>query len=228
MADYREACDNRVYLLTSKIIYLFITNICFLFTVSPVVIYFFLAGESLSIPILTFLGILVGPALSTMFSVTGRVMNDKQDSAIKDYFHFYKLNFAQGLFVAATINLVLMISCMDIAYFRSIDMDIIAYMFIVLAIFTGTIGLYIYPILSKINAKTYDLFKISIKLVFKKMYITLTNVSVIIIGIAIVNFTNIALIATLFGASAVCYFILRMENNILKEVEVLLKEKYSN
>lgn len=228
MADYREACDNRIYLLTSKIIYLFITNICFLFTISPVVIYFLLAGESLSIPVLTFLGILIGPALSTMFSVTGRVMNDKQDSAVKDYFHFYKLNFAQGLFVAAIINLILLISSIDIIHFKSINMDIVAYMFIALAIFTGAIGLYIYPILAKINAKTYDLFKISIKLVFKKMYITLTNVSVIIIGIAVVNFTNIALIAALFGASAVCYFILKMENNILKEVEVLLKEKYSN
>lgn len=54
MADYRDACDNGVYLLTSKIIYLFITNICFLITISPVILYFFSSGKNLSIPILTF------------------------------------------------------------------------------------------------------------------------------------------------------------------------------
>ena len=59
MADYREACDNRIYLLTSKVIYLFITNIWFLVSISPFIFYFFIAGENLSIPILTFSGILL-------------------------------------------------------------------------------------------------------------------------------------------------------------------------
>lgn len=228
MANCREACDNRVYLLTSKVMYLFITNIWFLLTISPFIIYFFISGENLSIPILTFLGILVGPALSTMFSVTGRVINDKQNGATRDYFHFYKMNFAQGIFIAAIINIVLMISYIDIGYFFSIKMKIVSYIFIALVIFMGAISLYIYPILARINAKTIDLFIISIKLVFKKFYITLTNISLIIIGVAIVNFTSISLIATLFGASAVCYLILRMEENILSDVEVALKEKYLN
>ena len=79
MADYRDACDNGIYLLTSKIIYLFITNICFLITISPVILYFFSSGKNLSIPILTFVGTgfglliadSIGPVLSTMFSVVG-------------------------------------------------------------------------------------------------------------------------------------------------------------
>lgn len=71
MADYRDACDNGIYLLISKIIYLFITNICFLITISPVILYFFSSGKNLSIPILTFVGILIGAVLSTMFSVVG-------------------------------------------------------------------------------------------------------------------------------------------------------------
>ena len=91
MADYRDACDNGIYLLISKIIYLFITNICFLITISPVILYFFSSDKNLSIPILTFVGILIGPALSTMFSVTGKLLIDKQENAIKDYFHFYKV-----------------------------------------------------------------------------------------------------------------------------------------
>lgn len=226
MADYREACDNRIYLLTSKIIYLFITNVWFLITISPLILYFFISGENISIPVLTFLGILIGPALSTMFSVTGKLMNDKQDTATKDYFHFYKINFAQSIFVAAIINVILMICYVDIGYFFSTNMKIVSYLFIALAIFMGVLSLYIYPILGRINAKTNDLFKISIKLILKKFYITLTNISVIIIGIAIVNFTNISLVAVLFGGSAICYFVLRMERDMLSEAEVTLQEKY--
>ena len=223
-----EACDNRIYLLTSKIMYLLITNICFLVTISPLILYFFISKENLSIPILTFLGILIGPALSTMLSVTGQLMNDKQEGAIRDYFHFYKLNFAQGIFVAAILNVVLMIIYVDIQYFFSINIPIISYICTALVIFIAAINLYIYPLLSRINAKTVDLFILSIQLVFKKFYITLTNISLIIIGITVVNFTSISLIAILFGASAICYLVLKMEGTILIEAEALLKEKYSN
>ena len=49
------------------------------------------SGKNLSIPILTFVGIIIGQVLSTMFSVTGKLLIDKQENAIKDYFHFYKV-----------------------------------------------------------------------------------------------------------------------------------------
>lgn len=63
---------------------------------------------------------------------------------------------------------------------------------------------------------------------FKKFYLTLTMLALIIIGVAIVNFTGIALIATLFGTSAICYMILNLEGPLLEEMELFLKEKYSN
>lgn len=228
MADYRDACDNKIYLLTSKIIYIFIINVCFLVSILPIILYFFISEETLSIPILTFLGILIGPALSTMFSVMGKLINNKQDIATKDFFHFYKINFVQSIFVATIINIVLMICYVDIGYFFSTNMKIISYLFIALAIFVGALSLYIYPILGKINAKTIDLFRISIGLILKKIHITLTNISVIIIGIAIVKVTSLSLIAFLFGGSVMCYFILKIEKDILDEAEETLKKKYLN
>lgn len=63
---------------------------------------------------------------------------------------------------------------------------------------------------------------------FKKFYLTLTMLALIIIGVAIVNFTGIALIATLFGTSAIYYMILKLEGPLLEEMELFLKEKYSN
>lgn len=226
MRESKDASDNRIYLITSKIMYLFMVNIWFLISISPIIIYFFGAGENLSVYILSFLGILIGPALSTMFSVMGRFMRDENTSALKDYIYFYKMNILQGLFIATVINAIVMISYLDIGYFLAKDIDILVYFFIFILIMALSLSVYVYPIIGRINAKSIDVFKIAIKLIFKKFYVTLTIISVLIIGGAIVNFIGISLIALLFGASAVCYVILYLEKNILVEAEKFLREKY--
>lgn len=103
-----------------------------------------------------------------------------------------------------------------------------AYACLIAAIIITAISFHVYPILARINAKTIDLLKLSMTYTFKKFYLTLTMLALIIIGVAIVNFTGIALIATLFGTSAICYMILNLEGPLLEEMELFLKEKYSN
>ena len=103
-----------------------------------------------------------------------------------------------------------------------------AYACLIAAIIITAISFHVYPILARINAKTIDLLKLSMTYTFKKFYLTLTMLALIIIGVAIVNFTGIALIATLFGTSAICYMILKLEGPLLEEMELFSKEKYSN
>lgn len=226
MSSNKEGSGSRIYLVTRDIMYLLATNIWFMVTILPLIIYFFKAGEGITIPMISFLGILIGPALTTMFSVLGRFMRKDHTSAIRDYFYFYKINFPQGIFVAAVMNIALMIAYTDIGYFFSKGMNVLAYLCILIIILIGSICLYIYPILSRVNIKILDLFKISILLVFKKLYITLTNISLLIIGFALIKLTSLSLFAILFGASAICYMILTMESGILLQVEKFITEKY--
>lgn len=220
--------SNRVYYETKRLMYILMINIYFLISISPFIIYFLVSGTSLSIYILSFLGIIIGPALATLFSVLGRLMRSDETQARKDFLYFYKLNFLQGIFAGAIISIILLMSYLDIQHFFGSGLNIISYIFIGISVFTLVISLYVFPIIARINAKTLDVFKIAIEKTFKKFYLTITIISIIIIFLFIVKLLKIALIAVLFGPIALAYLILILEKNTLIDAENYLKEKYSS
>ena len=228
MSNNSNLKSNRVYYETKRLMYILMINLYFLISISPFIIYFLLSGTNLSIYILSFLGIILGPAIATLFSVLGRLIRGEETEARKDFLYFYKLNFLQGIFAGAIISLILLMSYLDIEYFFKIGSNIISYIFIGIAVFTLAISLYVFPIIARINAKTLDVFKLAIIKTFKKVYLTITIISIIVIFLFIVKFLKIALIAVLFGPIALAYLILILEKNTLIDAENYLKEKYES
>lgn len=228
MSNNSNLKSNRVYYETKRLMYILMINLYFLISISPFIIYFLLSGTNLSIYILSFLGIILGPAIATLFSVLGRLIRGEETEARKDFLYFYKLNFLQGIFAGAIISLILLMSYLDIEYFFKIDSNIISYIFIGIAVFTLAISLYVFPIIARINAKTLDVFKLAIIKTFKKVYLTITIISIIVIFLFIVKFLKIALVAVLFGPIALAYLILILEKNTLIDAENYLKEKYES
>lgn len=228
MSNNSNLKSNRVYYETKRLMYILMINLYFLISISPFIIYFLLSGTSLSIYILSFLGIILGPAIATLFSVLGRLIRGEETEARKDFLYFYKLNFLQGIFAGAIISLILLMSYLDIEYFFKIGANIISYIFIGIAVFTLAISLYVFPIIARINAKTLDVFKLAIIKTFKKVYLTITIISIIVIFLFIVKFLKIALVAVLFGPIALAYLILILEKNTLIDAENYLKEKYES
>ena len=228
MSNNSNLKSNRVYYETKRLMYILMINLYFLISISPFIIYFLLSGTSLSIYILSFLGITLGPAIATLFSVLGRLIRGEETEARKDFLYFYKLNFLQGIFAGAIISLILLMSYLDIEYFFKIGSNIISYIFIGIAVFTLAISLYVFPIIARINAKTLDVFKLAIIKTFKKVYLTITIISIIVIFLFIVKFLKIALVAVLFGPIALAYLILILEKNTLIDAENYLKEKYES
>ncbi len=228
MSNDNNLKSNSVYYLTKRYIYIFMTNIYFLIAISPFIAYFIFSGSNLSIYILSFLGILIGPALSTMFSVLGRVIKGNETDSKKDFLYFYKLNFLQGIFASTIISIILLMSYLDIEHFFKAEVNILSYIFIGIVIFTLTISLYVFPIIARISAKTKDVFRLAITLTFKKFYITLTILSITIIAFFIIKFLKISLFGVLFGPIALAYLILILEKNVLIDAENYLKEKYNS
>lgn len=228
MSNNSNLKSNRVYYETKRLMYILMINLYFLISISPFIIYFLLSGTNLSIYILSFLGIILGPAIATLFSVLGRLIRGEETEARKDFLYFYKLNFLQGIFAGAIISLILLMSYLDIEYFFKIGANIISYIFIGIAVFTLAISLYVFPIIARINAKTLDVFKLAIIKTFKKVYLTITIISIIVIFLFIVKFLKIALVAVLFGPIALAYLILILEKNTLIDAENYLKEKYES
>lgn len=228
MKDENDILNNKLYKIVNYITYFFMENILFLLVISPLLIYILNFNENSSIGMMLVVSILIGPAITTLFSVMGKFLREGEISPIKDFFHFYKLNFLQGIMIATILNLLIVISYFDMNYFKSSGNIFLQYLFFACIVISMLIGFYIYPLISRYNLRIIHAFTISLKLLFTKIYLSLSSISIIIIVLATVYKIRIALVGVLFGASIICYFIMKLENKSICDLEDIIKEKYKN
>ena len=228
MRNEQDLLNNKFYIITNYITNFFITNLWFLLLISPFTFYTFTYQGKASKSIMFILSLTIGPALTTLFSVMGKLLREKEISPTKDFFHFYKLNFFQGLLLCILINGLISIIYYDIVYFISSGKKAFLYVMLVLLLIIILFGLYAYPIISRYNIRIIYLIKLSAELLVKKIYISLTCLAVVTIVLWFIRFSKISFIGLLFGASIICYFILKIQRRTIDELEDIIKEKYPN
>jgi uncharacterized membrane protein YesL len=158
----------------------------------------------------------------------GKLVREGEISATKDFFHFYKLNFFQGMVIGIILNIIVGISYFDMGYFMAEGSSPIAYLFLTIIVFAILIQFYIYPVISRYNMKIVHAFKISLNLLIKKVYISISCLSLIIIVLAIIRVAKISLIGLLFGASIICYLIMKIEDKTISELQEEIEERYNS
>ena len=228
MKNKNDIHNNKIYIGSAYITNFFITNFWFLVMILPLILYIYKFEGNLSMPIMLLLSILMGPAVTTLFSIMGKLLREGEITPTKDFFHFYKLNFFQSLLVGVILNIAISIAYFDMDYFSSTGNQVFSFLFLALLVLVILLSMYIYPIISRYNIRIGHLFKISISLLIKKIYISISCVSMIIIVLGILRITRLSLIALLFGASIICYLIMRIEKKTIDELEEDIKEKYKN
>lgn len=228
MKDENDILNNKLYIIIQYITNFFITNLWFLVMITPLLFYLYIFEGNSSMAILLLISIVIGPALTTLFSVNGKLIREGEISPTKDFFRFYKLNFFQGLLVGIILNSSIGILYFDMNYFSSKGNTYLSFLFLFLLVAIIMLSLYIYPIISRYSMKIIHLFEVSMKLLVKKIYISLSCISMIIIALALIRVTKISLVGVLFGASIICYFIMKIEKRIIDELEEEIKEKYKN
>jgi uncharacterized membrane protein YesL len=228
MKDKNDILNNKLYIVIQYITNFFITNLWFLIMISPFLFYLYIFEGNISKSILLLISIIIGPALTTLFSISGKLIREGEISPTRDFFRFYKLNFPQGLLVGIILNISSGILYFDMNYFSSKGNTYFSCMFLFLLVMIIMLSIYIYPIISRYNIRIVHLFKISVKLLIKKIYISLSCISMIIIVLALIRIARISLIGVLFGASVICYLIMKIEKNIIDELEEEIREKYMN
>lgn len=228
MKNKNDVFNNKIYVGTTYITNFFVTNFWFLVMILPLILYMYKYNGNISIPIMLVLSILIGPAITTLFSVMGRFIREGEIAPTKNFFYFYKLNFFQSLLVGVILNIAISITYFDMDYFSSSGNQVISYFFLVLLVLVIMLSMYIYPIISRYNIRIGHLIKLSINLLIKKIYISLSCISIIIIVFGILRITRLSLIALLFGVSIICYLIMRIEKKMIDELEDDIREKYGN
>lgn len=219
--------DSIVYKITVCVTKFFVINFWFLIMVSPFLLYIYMFKGHISMSILLVLSILLGPAITTLFSISGKLINEGEISPTKDFFRLYKLNFFQGILIGIILNSFMEILYFDMEYFVSKGNIYLSILFLLLLIVVIMLSFYIYPIISRYNIKITYLFQLSMKLLIKKIYISLSCISMIIIILALIRITRISLVGVLFGASIICYLVMKIESKTIDELSEEIKEKYN-
>lgn len=228
MRNKNDVLNNKIYIGAAYITNFFVTNFWFLVMISPLIIYIYKFEGNISMPIMLLLSILMGPAITALFSVMGKFLREGEIAPTKDFFHFYKINFVQSLLVGIILNIAISITYFDMEYFIFNGNKFFSYVFLMLLVLAIMLSMYIYPIISRYNIRLGYLLKLSINLLIRKIYISLSCISIIIIVFGILRITRLSLIALLFGASIICYLIMRIERKMIDELEDDIRERYGN
>lgn len=228
MKNKNDIHNNKIYAGSTYITNFFITNFWFLVMILPLILCIYKFEGNFAMPIMLLLSILMGPAVTTLFSVMGKLLREGEISPTKDFFHFYKMNFMQSLLVGVLLNIAISIAYFDMEYFSSAGNQVFSIFFLVLLVLAILLSMYIYPIISRYNIRIGHLLKLSISLLVKKIYISISCISIIIIVFGILRITRLSLIALLFGASLICYLIMKIERKMIDELEEEIKERYNN
>ncbi|MDP4179258.1 MAG: DUF624 domain-containing protein [Bacillota bacterium] len=230
MGENKNFFEGPLFTITNYIMWLFIGNIYFALCNLPLIYILFLipsAGSDFTnnfvsyIPIMFLCLIPIGPSITALLSVMGKLVREKDINLTKDYFKAYKANFKQSTLLWIFTLIVIVILSVDLYYFRTHSSNVvIRYLFLILIFIVIIMTLYTFPILSRFYMKSKDVIRLSYYYAIAKFKTTFVNIlCVLFCFIAITKMRFFIL----FISTGICYLIMLNENKLLKEIEEKLE-----
>lgn len=216
----RNLLDSPLYTVLNYIYWFLMGNIFFLIMNIPLIFVSVSRIDTINpaiVIILIIAFIPLGPAITALFSVMGKLIRTKDLFIMKDYFGAYKKNFKQSLLVWTIDLLLITVFLVDIKYFSKSGYSFITPFFFILIVLVLVSSLYAFPIISRFYMKTKDVFVLSIYFAIRKIHITIFNVVIIVASFLVIY--RISSIFILFFASVICYLIMFYNRGILKDIE---------
>lgn len=203
--------------------YFWILNIPFIFVVLGII-----TNGTINVHmsiILMLSSIPIGPALTALLSLMGKLTRDGDVDVTKDFFKAYKVNFLDSVFFWTIGIVIITLTWVDILYFNINSsvalMEIIPRIIIFVCI---ALGFNIFPIISRFYLKKKEVLVLSLAYLIKKIYVCIVSIAAAYILWVILIKIKLVLILPLFSVSIICYLIMLMEKSMLLEIE----EKYNN
>lgn len=228
MRKEKDFDKRHIYTLVNYFYWFIMSNLYFLLLNIPVFLVLikinYFGIEQTSLLEIYLASIPIGPSITALYGVMGKLIREKDVSITKDYFRMYKMNFKQSIILWLMVLTVLFILYVDIRTSKTL----FVYLYMILALLIMLISLYMFPITSRFYLKTKDIIIISIVKVFKEIKITLLLLAVVVLSFLIFNF--MPGISILFIVSALCFTIMYLETTLLMKMEEDLAslEKESN
>lgn len=221
----REFGEGPINTITNYVFWFFLGNLYFLILNIPLLfaLTVLISFGSTPLPkgfttILIICCIPLGPAITALLSVMGKLIREKDINITKDFFKAYKTNFFQSLFFWSLEIIILTILYVDIQFLisRNYPRVLTSFIFIVM-VFIFLMSLHVFPIISRFYLGMKDVIKLASYYTIRKFHITILNcASFLVVGFI---FLKISTFVFLFMWSIVCYIIMFYDQKILVEIE---------
>lgn len=164
----------------------------------------------------------IGPSLTAIFSVMGKITREKDVSITKDFFNAYKSNFIESMFFwILELGFILMLYIDRTILLKKINMPIIETIFTASIFVCIMLTFYIFPIISRFYFKKMYLIKLSFYYLVRKVYIGIGGFITIYILWTIAN--QILPIILLFSVGILSYVIMALHKSSFQEIERRIK-----
>ena len=164
------------------------------------------------IPIIT-----AGPALTSLFYVTMKMVRNEEGGILRNYFHSFRTNFLQGMLVGLIVIFAGAFLGLDLYYIYQMLADGKFYDFIVLVVICVSLILYfmasayVYPLLAKFENSTKQLLRTALLLSIRHLPATLAIMVISLAPFLMLIYTPMtSALAMIFylvlGFAAIAYF----------------------
>ena len=203
--------------------YFWILNIPFIFVTLGLVNYGTI--DIYMIIILMLSSIPIGPALTALLSVMGKLTREGDIDATKDFFKAYKVNFLDSVFFWILGIIILTLGWIELLYFNNYSsLTLVKIMPAIIIFICISMWFHIFPIISRFYLKKKEVLALSLTYMIKKIHVCIISIAAAFILWIVFIKIKFVMILLLFFVSIICYLIMLMEKSMLLGIE----EKYNN
>ena len=230
MSKKREFGEGVIFTITNYAWWFFLGN--FYFCILNIPFIFVAVGmrnygtvDMNMISILMLSSIPIGPALTALLSLMGKLTREGDIDVTKDFFKAYKVNFLDSILFWTLGLSILTLAWVDMLFFNNNSSFTITGIIPKIMIFACIAsGFYIFPIISRFYLKKKDVLVLSLIYLIKKIYVCIICIAAAYMLWFILITIKLAVILPLFSVSILCYLVMLLEKGMLQEIE----EKYIN
>lgn len=203
------------------IFWFFVGNIYFLICNIPFIVYLLLFSfkSFQSSIVLLFMALLpLGPSITALLYVMGKLIRYKDISITKDFFSSYKNNFATSITTAFIYEILIFMLFFNITFFKATSYGslLMPFFYISLLVIFCCIT-YSYTLIARFHISTINVLKNSLILCISNPLITLGNMIIFLFALAFIEIK--ASYAFLFLSSIVCFLLMFFQENLFKELQ---------
>lgn len=162
----------------------------------------------------------MGPALTAMLSLMGKLTREGDINVTKDFFKAYKLNFLDSVFFWTLGIIIITLAWIEILYFsynsNLTSVGIIPKIIIFVCI---AFWFHIFPIISRFYLKKKEVLALSAMYFIRKIYICIISIVAAYMLWFILIKIKLVMVLMLFFVSIICYLIMVMEKGMIQDIE---------